>query len=69
MKYRLVDRTAVDTGETQLIFTQEQLDRMSNTMIRRLAAASVSDEVDGKSVKLQIHAYLCGQHTLTEYDR
>jgi hypothetical protein len=65
--YRLVERTALDNGETDLIFTQAQLERMSNTMIRRLAAASRSDEINGKSVKLEIYSYFCGQHTLTEY--
>jgi len=67
MSYRLLEQRAIDTGDTHLIFTREQLDRMSNTMLRRLAAAANSDEINGKSVKLQIHYYLACQRTLSEY--
>lgn len=64
---QLVNERALERGDTDLIFTQEQLDRMSNTMLRRLAAAANSDEINGKSVKLQIQSYLRCQHSLTDY--
>lgn len=64
---QLVKERALERGDTELIFTQEQLDAMSNTMIRRLAAAANSDEINGKSVKLQIHSYLRCQASLSDY--
>ena len=67
MSYRLLEQRAIDTGDIDLIFTDEQLDRMSNTMLRRLAAAANSDEINGKSVQLQIRYYLACQYSLTEY--
>jgi hypothetical protein len=67
MSYRLLNQRAIDTGDINLIFTGEQVDRMSNTMLRRLAAAANSDEINGKSVQLQIKYYLACQHSLTEY--
>lgn len=63
----IVSETALDNGETHLIFTQEQLDAMSNTMLRRLAAAADTDEIHGKSVQLQIKCYLRCQRSLFEY--
>lgn len=65
---QLVNERALERGDTDLIFTQEQLDRMSNTMLRRLAAAANSEEINGKSVKLQIQSYLRCQHSLTDYN-
>jgi len=67
MSYRLLNKRAIDTGDIDLIFTHEQLDRMSNTMLRRLAASANSEEINGKSVQLQIRYYLACQHSLTEY--
>lgn len=65
---QLVEQRALERGDTDLIFTQEQLERMSNTMLRRLAAAANTDEINGKSVKLQIQSYLRCQHSLNDYN-
>ena len=64
---RLVDETALDRGETELILTTEQAQNADPTLLRRFAAASESDEINGKSVKLAIQGYLMCQYTLTDF--
>jgi hypothetical protein len=64
---QLVKERALERGDYNLIFTQQQLDQMSNTMLRRLAAAADTDEINGKSVKLQIQSYLRCQASLSDY--
>ena len=61
---QLVDKTALDHGETDLILTTEQAERMDATVLRRFAAESESEEVHGKSVKLEMLCYFTCQYTL-----
>jgi len=64
----LVDETAIDTGQTHLVFTREELDRMDNQVVRRLAAEFDSSEIHGKSPRFQITAALAVQRSLSEYE-
>lgn len=64
---RLAPVNAMETGQLELIFTRHELDRMSNTMIRRLAASLDTDDINGKSPKFQIVAALACQRSLLEY--
>jgi hypothetical protein len=65
---KLVNKTALDTGQTELIVTGEQFDNMSNTMVRRMAAKLDCDEVNGKSPRLITRSALVCQRSLTEYE-
>ena len=62
---RIVNETALDNGEEA--YTVEQLNKMSNTMLRRLAANADTDVVNGKSTKMEIISYHRCQRSLTEY--
>lgn len=64
---KLVSKTALDTGQTDLILTAEQFDNLSNTMVRRLAAEFNSDEVNGKSPRFVSRSALVCQRSLAEY--
>lgn len=64
----LVDETPLDTGQTELIFTRDELDAMSNTMIRRLASELETDEIHGKRPRFVITTALARQKSLTEYE-
>lgn len=64
---RIVDETAIDTGQTELVFTADQLDNMSNTMLRRLAAELDTDAVNGKSTRIEIRAALACQKSLEDF--
>lgn len=61
----LVSETALDNGDP--CFTQAQLDRFSNTLLRRLAAEAKSDEIHGKSPQLLTVSYFRCQYSLTEF--
>lgn len=61
----LLDETAVDNGDP--IFTEAELERMSHTMLRRLAAEASTSEINGKSNKLLITLYFKGQKSLDEF--
>jgi len=61
----LVSETAEANGDP--VFTKAELEAMSNTMVRRLAANADTDEIHGKSPRFQIHAYFRVQRSLTEY--
>ena len=63
----LVEETAIDTGQTDLILTREQFDNLDNKVVRRLAAQFDSDSVNGKSPRFQTRAALAVQRSLTEY--
>ena len=65
---RIVDETALDVGDTHLIFTRDELNRMSNTMLRRLAANANTDVINGKSTRLEIVSYLNCQKSLIEFE-
>jgi len=67
MTHRLVSETALDRGETELILTTEQAQNADTTLLRRLAAASESSEVHGKSVRLQQVQYVACQYTLSDF--
>ena len=62
-----MDETALDRGETELILTTEQAQNADPTLLRRFAAASESDEINGKSVKLQMIGYFTCQYTLKDF--
>lgn len=75
----LVDETAVDRELTDLVtfdiepkwgdlrFTQTQLDRMDNQMLRKLAQYTECGEINGKSTQLEIKTYFRVQRSLDEY--
>jgi len=67
MNNRLVSETALDRGETELILTTEQAQNASSKLLRRLASQSESDEIHGKSVKLEQLQYFTCQKTLNDY--
>lgn len=76
----LVDETALDRDLEDLVtfdihrewgdlrFTAEQLDGFSNQMMRKLAQYASTDEINGKSTKLEIRTYFLTQRSLSEYD-
>ena len=63
----LVEETAIDTGQTDLILTREQFDNLDNKVVRRLAAQFDSESVNGKSPRFQTRAALAVQRSLDEY--
>jgi len=65
--HQLVNETALDRGETELILTTEQAENADPTLLRRFAAASESDEINGRSVKLEMLAYCTCQYTLSDF--
>lgn len=62
---RLVDETALDVGDP--CFTKEELDQFSHKLLRRLAAQSNSDEINGKSNQLELRAFYHCQRSLSDY--
>jgi len=64
---RLVEETAIDTGQSDLIMTREQFDNLDNKVVRRLAAEFDSDDVNGKSPRFVTAAALAVQRSLNEY--
>lgn len=65
----LVDETALDTGDTDLIFTGEQLSGFEAHFLRRIASEASTDEINGKSTQLEIVEYCRCQRSLAEYER
>jgi len=66
----LVDRNCVSEGEPEyLILTTEQVRQYDTKVLRRLAAATESDRVNGKSTRLEMVSFLAGQRTLRDYER
>jgi hypothetical protein len=77
---KLVDETALDKDFESLVtfearkvngdlrFTKEQLDRMNNHMLRKLAQYADTDEINGKSPAYSIKAYFRVQRSLKEYE-
>ena len=63
----LVEETAIDTGQPELVFTREQFDNLDNKVVRRLAAQFDSESVNGKSPRFQTRAALAVQRSLDEY--
>lgn len=64
----LVDETALDLGQPELILTGREFDQFHNTVIRRYASELATDSIHGKSPKFQIKSALVRQRTLDEYD-
>lgn len=64
---RIVDEVATDNGDP--VFTKEEMNRMSNKVVRRLAANANTDVINGKSTRLEITAYFSCQRVLTDYDK
>lgn len=62
---RIVNETALSNGDP--VFTKEELDRMSNTMLRRLAANADTDEINGKSLRLEIVSYFRCQKSFEDF--
>ena len=62
---RLVDEVAADNGDP--IFTKAELNSMSNTMVRRLAANAETDLINGKSPRMLIECYFTCQRDLSEF--
>ena len=63
----LVEETAIDTGQTELIVTREQFDKMDPHVRRRFAAKLQSDDINGKSPHFVVAQAIAVQRTLTEY--
>lgn len=61
----LVSETAIENGDP--VFTNDQLEKMSSTMLRRLAAHSDTECINGKSPRYIITCYFSCQRSLTEY--
>jgi hypothetical protein len=62
----LVDETAITTGQTDLILTREQFDKM-DAHVRRRFAAEFDGDVNGKDPHYRIAAAIAVQRTLSEY--
>jgi hypothetical protein len=79
MTLRLVQETACDYDFEKLCvddldiqfgdlrFTRAQLQAMDSQFLRRLAAAVESDEINGKSTRLEIESFFAVQSTLSDY--
>lgn len=65
--FQLVQETALDTGDTELIMTREEFEKLDQHMKRRLAGAANTDEVTGKSTLLEIQSFCVRQRSLSEY--
>ena len=64
----LVDETAIETGDTELIFTKEQFQNFDHNFIRNLAANANTDCVNGKSNRLELQSFFVRQRSLKEYE-
>lgn len=65
----LVEENCVTANEPDsLVLTTEEVDRYDTKVLRRLAAASESDAIHGKSTVLEMRSFLTGQRTLQEYE-
>lgn len=63
----LVDETAIDTGQTELIVTTERFEKMDPHVRRRFAAKLDSSDINGKSPHFVVSQAIAVQRTLTEY--
>lgn len=63
---KIVDETAAENNDP--IFTTEQVNNFSNHMLRRLAAQANTDEINGKSLRLEHETYFGRQKTLFDYE-
>jgi len=67
MNLQLVPETALDTGDTHLILTGEEFDRLDQHVKRRFAGAANTDAISGRSTELEARSYLVRQYTLSEF--
>lgn len=67
MKLSLVDETAIETGDGDLIMTADEFANIDPQFRRRLAAAANTDAINGKSTALEIQYYFSRQRTLADY--
>jgi len=67
MNLQLVPETALDTGDTDLIMTDEEWADLDQHLKRRIAGAANSDAVSGRSTELEMRSYVVRQRTLGEY--
>jgi hypothetical protein len=65
--FSIVNETALDTGDTDLIMTVEQFNNLDQHFKRRIAGAANTDEITGKSTELEIRSYVVRQRHLGEY--
>jgi len=49
------------------VLTTEEVKRMDNKVLRRMAAEANTDSINGRSVALEWQGYFGRQRTLTEY--
>jgi len=66
----LVDETALDDPACRardLIFTGDQFDDLDYQLKRRLAAATDSDEINGKTDSMVMRSFFVRQRTLDEF--
>jgi len=50
-----------------LVFTREELEGMTNKQLRRLAAYADTDQINGRSVQLEVISFYRTQRSLAEY--
>lgn len=62
----IVNEKALQNGD--MCFTEDELDQFSYPMLRNLAAHAETDEINGKSNKLEIRSYFRCQRSLREYE-
>lgn len=68
MSLQLVQETALDTGDTDLIMTKEQFEKLDQHMKRRMAGAANTGEISGKSTLLEIRSFVVRQYTLSDFN-
>jgi len=61
----LVSETAIDNGD--LIFTKSEFENLHYQYVRNLAAEANTDEINGKSNRLEIQSYFVCQRALDEF--
>jgi len=61
----LVEETAIDNGDP--VLTTEEAGRMSNKVLRRMAAEADTDAISGRDVMLEWVDYFARQKCLTDY--
>lgn len=68
MPLQLVQETALDTGDDDLVMTAEEFDNLDQHMKRRMAGAANTDEISGKSTLYEIKSFFCRQRSLEDYN-
>jgi len=63
----IVTESAIETGDP--VLTTEEVQRIDNKVLRRMAAEANTDAVSGRSVALEWQSFFGRQRTLTEYTK